>query len=108
MYNSLVLQHFNYGLCSWGFHSDDLLFVRVVANHPYKAYTDAIFNKNKFLKIHDFYKLQIYNLFYHSWNNLSPIYIFFFNFLCLRQTTYCLRIVIKIAIKIASSVQSIK
>ena len=39
IYNSLILPHFNYGLCSWGFHSDDLFAlqkkaVRVVANRP--------------------------------------------------------------------------
>ena len=50
IYNSLILPHFNYGLCSWGFHSDDLFAlqkkaVRVVANRPYIAHTDPIFNK---------------------------------------------------------------
>ena len=47
MYNSLILPHFNYGLCSWGFHGDDLFAlqkkaVRVVANRPYIAHTDPI------------------------------------------------------------------
>ena len=42
---------FQYGLCSWGFHSDGLFAlhqkpaVRVVANRPYIAHTDPIFNK---------------------------------------------------------------
>ena len=41
---------FQYGLCTWGFHSDDLFAlqkkaVRAVANHPYIAHTDPIFNK---------------------------------------------------------------
>ena len=63
IYNSLILPYFNYGLCSWGFHSDDLFAlqkkaVRVVANRPYIAHTDPIFNKYTLIKIHDLYKLQ--------------------------------------------------
>ena len=55
IYNSLILPHFNYGLCSWGFHSDDLFAlqkkaVRVVANRPYIAHTDPIFNKYTLIK----------------------------------------------------------
>ena len=73
IYNSLILPHFNYGLCSWGFHSDDLFAlqkkaVRVVANRPYIAHSDPIFNKYALIKIHDLYKLQLYKLFFRLCN----------------------------------------
>ena len=88
IYNSLILPHFNYGLCSWGFHSDDLFAlqkkaVRVVANRPYITHTDPIFNKYTLIKIHGLYKLQLYNLFYRLCNNLLPLY--------LNRTNYNLR-----------------
>ena len=61
-YNSLILPHFNYGLCSWGFHSDELFAlqkkaVRVAANRPYIAHTDPMFNKYTLIKVHYLYKL---------------------------------------------------
>ena len=91
--NSLILQHFNYGLCSWGFHSDDLFalqkkVVRLVANRPYIAHTDPIFNKYTLIKLHDLYKLQLYKLFYRLCNNLLPLYFFFPN---VNRTNYNLR-----------------
>ena len=75
IYKSLILPHFNYCLCSWGFHSDDLYAlqkkaVRAVVNRPYIAHTDPIFNKYTLIKIHDLYKLQLYKLFYRLCNNL--------------------------------------
>ena len=95
IYNSLILPHFNYGLCSWGFHSDDLFAlqkkaVRVVANRPYIAHTDPIFNKYTLIKIHDLYKLQLYKLFYRLCNNLLPLYFNSF-FPTVNRTNYNLR-----------------
>ena len=95
IYNSLILPYFNYGLCSWGFHSDDLFAlqkkaVRVVANRPYIAHTDPIFNKYTLIKIHDLYKLQLYKLFYRLCNNLLPLYFNSF-FPTVNRTNYNLR-----------------
>ena len=55
IYNSLKLSHFNYGLCSWGLHSDDLFALQknavcVVANRPYIAHNDPIVNKYTLIK----------------------------------------------------------
>ena len=95
IYNSLILPHFNYGLCSWGFHSDDLFAlqkkaVRVVANRPYIAHTDPILNKYTLIKIHDLYKLQLYKLFYRLCNNILPLYFNSF-FPTVNRTNYILR-----------------
>ena len=90
-----AMTNFNYGLCSWGFHSDDLFAlqkkaVRVVANRPYIAHTDPIFNKYTLIKIHDLYKLQLYKLFYRLCNNLLPLYFNSF-FPTVNRTNYNLR-----------------
>ena len=82
-------------MCSWGFHSDDLFAlqkkaVRVVANRPYIAHTDPIFNKYTLIKIHDLYKLQLYKLFYRLCNNLLPLYFNSF-FPTVNRTNYNLR-----------------
>ena len=63
LYNSLILSHLQYCICSWGFKSDRLFklqkrAVRIITCSKYNAHTEPLFKALNLLKIEDIMKIK--------------------------------------------------
>ena len=78
----MVYPHLQYCISSWGSASNTSLHplkllqkrcVRRISNREYRAHTQMLFKKLKYLKLHDIYLLETAKTMYKICNGMSPI-----------------------------------
>ena len=81
LHSTLILPYLNYGILSWGnsqiTQSNRILLLqkralRIIENVHFRSHTDPLFLKNKILKIHDLYLLNLGAFMFQLFNNEVP------------------------------------
>ena len=84
VYNSLIVQHFNYCILTWGskivnghkIHIFQKKAVRIITDSDYIAHSEPICKELRLLKVTDMYQLTIWKLYFKLMNNLLPSYLY--------------------------------
>ena len=78
IYNSIILSHMNYGICTWGHRNIPTLkiqkkAIRTVTCAKYNAHTDPLFKEHNLLKIDDIFTLSKYKFYYKYLHKKLPV-----------------------------------